>query len=128
MLGGPTTPIGNIPYFKTVEYQIDYIPQLVALLQSGVATAIHPKDEPTSAYNDALRVKADTSLWASGCKSWYLGKDGKVYIYPWPHRQFQAEMRERCCQSNGNSSPAGRNFPNPSLVLAHDGPPLSQGG
>jgi cyclohexanone monooxygenase len=94
MLGGPTTPIGNFPYFKTVEHQLEYILQLVALLQSGAATAIDPKGEPTSAYNAALRVKADASLWASGCKSWYLGKDGKVYTYPWPFTQFQAEMRE----------------------------------
>jgi len=94
MLGGPTTPIGNFPYFTTVEHQINYALRLVAQLQSGAATAIDPKDEPTNAYNDALRVKADTSLWASGCKSWYLGKDGKVYTYPWPFQQFQAEMRE----------------------------------
>jgi cyclohexanone monooxygenase len=94
MLGGPTTPIGNFPYFKTVEHQLEYILQLVALLQSGAATAVDPKGEPTNAYNAALRVKADTSLWASGCKSWYLGKDGKVYTYPWPFSQFQAEMRE----------------------------------
>jgi cyclohexanone monooxygenase len=93
MLGGPTTPIGNIPYFMTIEYQIDYILQLLALLQSGEATAIHPKDEPTRAYGEALRIKADTSLWASGCKSWYQGKDGKVGIYPWPYPQFQVEMR-----------------------------------
>ena len=33
-----------------------------------------------------------------------------------------------CCQSNGNSSPVWRNFPNPDLALAHDRPPLSQGG
>ena len=34
----------------------------------------------------------------------------------------------RWCQSNGNSSPAGRNFPPPSLALTHDGPPLGQRG
>ena len=34
---------------------------------------------------------------------------------------------ERCCQSNGNLSPVGRNDPNPRLALAHDLSPLSQG-
>ena len=34
----------------------------------------------------------------------------------------------RCCQSNRNLSPSRRNDPNPGLALAHDLPPLSQGG
>lgn len=94
MIGGPTTPIGNFPYFKTVEYQLGYILQLIAQLQSGNAKAIEPRVGPTEAYNEALLARTETSLWASGCKSWYLGKDGKVYLYPWPFEQFQAEMSE----------------------------------
>jgi hypothetical protein len=38
------------------------------------------------------------------------------------------EVSYGCCQSNGNSSPVWRNSPNPSLALAHDRAPLSQGG
>ena len=32
------------------------------------------------------------------------------------------------CQSKVNLSPVGRNLPSPELALAHDDPPLSQGG
>jgi pyruvate-ferredoxin/flavodoxin oxidoreductase len=39
---------------------------------------------------------------------------------------FTASQGLRCCQSNGNSSPVRRKWPNPGLALAHDRPPLSE--
>ena len=39
-----------------------------------------------------------------------------------------SEDFDRCCQSNGNSSPNWRSKGRGSLALAHDGAPLSQGG
>lgn len=94
MIGGPTTPIGNFPYFTTVEHQLEYILQLVELLQSGQAMAIEPRDEPTEAYNRLLSLEAKNTLWASGCKSWYLSDDGQVHIFPWRFEQFQADMKK----------------------------------
>jgi hypothetical protein len=38
------------------------------------------------------------------------------------------EGSARCCQSNENLSPLGGKFPHPSLRLARNLPPLSQGG
>jgi hypothetical protein len=45
----------------------------------------------------------------------------------WLYFRFTLSFRG-CCQSNRNLSPLGRNDPNPRLALAHDLPPLSQGG
>lgn len=94
MIGGPTTPVGNFPYFKAVEHQLGYILHLVARLQSGEARAIEPRGEPTDAYNELLLADASNTLWASGCKSWYLSDDGKVRMYPWPFERFQSDMSE----------------------------------
>ncbi|MDB5480937.1 MAG: hypothetical protein JWO83_1990 [Caulobacteraceae bacterium] len=41
---------------------------------------------------------------------------------------IDSEAAHRCCQSNGNASPVWRTDPNPRRDLAHDGPPLGQGG
>src|SRR5471030_2767713 len=62
--------------------------------------------------------------------------DGYGSIRGYFVRPFSADTRDAtpaklpggCCQSNGNSSPVRRNSPNPRLALAHDLPPLSQGG
>ena len=44
------------------------------------------------------------------------------------HRTGSPDLATGCCQSNGNSSPLGRRKPKPDLALAHDCPPLRQGG
>ena len=92
MLGGPSTPIGNFSYLMTVEHQLSYVQQLVEVIQSGKANSIAAKPESTEAYIAALREKAKYSIWASGCKSWYLDKNGNVASYPWPYENFKREM------------------------------------
>jgi len=67
--------------------------QLVRLLQSGQAREISPKTEPTEAYNAALREKVAGSIWASGCRSWYIDAKGNVASYPWSFERFEHDMR-----------------------------------
>lgn len=40
------------------------------------------------AVNDAL----PNTLWASGCRSWYLGADGKPVLWPWTMGRFECEL------------------------------------
>jgi cyclohexanone monooxygenase len=93
MLGGPHSPIGNFSFLMTIERQLDYVLQLVRLLQSGQAREISPKTEPTEAYNAALREKVAGSIWASGCRSWYIDAKGNVASYPWSFERFEHDMR-----------------------------------
>jgi cation diffusion facilitator CzcD-associated flavoprotein CzcO len=92
MLGGPNSPIGNFSFLMTVEHQLNYVLQLVALIQTGQARAVAAKMEPTRAYNAALKAKMDGSIWASGCRSWYIDKNGNVASYPWSYETFERDM------------------------------------
>ena len=92
MLGGPNSPIGNFSFLMTVEHQLSYVLQLVALIQTGKARAVAAKMEPTRAYNVALKAKMDGSIWASGCRSWYIDKNGNVASYPWSYETFEKDM------------------------------------
>jgi cation diffusion facilitator CzcD-associated flavoprotein CzcO len=92
MLGGPNSPIGNFSYLMTVEHQLSYVMQLVELIKTGKAKALAAKPAATEAYNAALRERASHSIWASGCRSWYLDRNGHVATYPWPYEDFQREM------------------------------------
>jgi cyclohexanone monooxygenase len=92
MLGGPTTPIGNFSYLMTMEHQLHYVMELVKLIASGDARVVAPKPEPTAAYNAALREKVKGSIWASGCRNWYLDKTGTPASYPWTYERFSREM------------------------------------
>jgi hypothetical protein len=43
---------------------------------------------------DAERRKAaTTTIWASGCKSWYLDATGLPTAWPWTFDRFRDEMR-----------------------------------
>ena len=92
MLGGPNSPIGNFSFLMTVEHQLNYVLQLVALLQAGKAEAIAAKPEATTTYNAALKAKMGGSIWASGCNSWYIDKNGNVASYPWSYKTFEQHM------------------------------------
>ena len=92
MLGGPNSPIGNFSFLRTVEHQLNYVLQLVALLRDGQACEIAARPESTAVYNDALKAKMAGSIWASGCNSWYIDKNGAVASYPWSYETFERDM------------------------------------
>ena len=93
MIGGPNSPIGNFSFIMTAERQLDYVLQLIGKLQSGEAREISVKPEPTAAYNATVKEKMAGSIWASGCKSWYIDKNGNVASYPWSYDVFERDMR-----------------------------------
>jgi hypothetical protein len=39
------------------------------------------------------REAAKTTIWNSGCKSWYLDMDGLPTAWPWTFDRFREEMR-----------------------------------
>ena len=92
MMVGPNSPIGNFSLIMVAEHQIGYILQLVELLRDGGAQAIEPKPEACAAFNDALRDAMGNTVWVSGCRSWYLDRNGQPILWPWSLERFQAEM------------------------------------
>jgi len=71
-----------------------------------------PTFEATERFNEELRAAAPTTIWASGCQSWYLGKDGVPH--PWPftperHREMLAHPKLAEWElSGGHSAHAAR--------------------
>ncbi|MCK1715945.1 MULTISPECIES: NAD(P)/FAD-dependent oxidoreductase [unclassified Bradyrhizobium] len=91
MIGGPYSPIGNFSFLMTAERQISYVLQLVELLSSQ-ARAVAPRRDATLAYFNALKERAKTSIWASGCRSWYIDAHGNIASYPWGYDVFERDM------------------------------------
>lgn len=92
MLGGPNSPIGNFSFIMTAELQLGYVLQLIARLQSGEAREITAQAGATAAYNVELKARMSTSIWASGCRSWYIDQNGNVASYPWSYLTFEQDM------------------------------------
>jgi cyclohexanone monooxygenase len=94
MIGGPNSPIGNFSWLVTAENQLGYAMKLMDRLRAGNARQIAPKIEATRAFNDALAAKMGDTIWASGCRSWYLDAQGRVASWPWTYDTFLKDMSE----------------------------------
>ena len=92
MLNGPNSPVGNFSLIQTAELQFDYIMELIELIRDGKATAVAPTEEAAQRF-DAERVEAAKgTVWATGCRSWYLDDRGIPFAWPFPFSRFRAEM------------------------------------
>ncbi|MSR13951.1 MAG: NAD(P)/FAD-dependent oxidoreductase [Gammaproteobacteria bacterium] len=92
MLVGPYSPIGNFSVILISELQLNYLQQLLAPLQRGDCRAIAPTFEATNAFLSELRGAMGNTVWATGCKSWYLDKTGSPEMWPFTFERFRDDM------------------------------------
>jgi cation diffusion facilitator CzcD-associated flavoprotein CzcO len=92
MLNGPNGPVGNFSLIDVAELQFDYIRQLLELVAGGECRQVCASPEAAARF-EADRVEAARkTIWASGCKSWYLDDRGVPMAWPWSFDRFREEM------------------------------------
>jgi cation diffusion facilitator CzcD-associated flavoprotein CzcO len=93
MLNGPNAPVGNFSLIEVAELQVGYILQLVEAVRSGACDEVSASHEAMARFDAERRVAARTTIWNSGCKSWYLDATGLPTAWPWTFDRFRDEMR-----------------------------------
>ena len=93
MLQGPNSPVGNFSLIEVAELQVGYVMQLIEMLRSGACDQVSPSPEAMARFDAERRVAARTTIWNSGCKSWYLDASGLPTAWPWTFDRFRDEMR-----------------------------------
>ena len=91
---GPHSPIGNQSICTVSETQIEFALALIDIWRRGGVEAMWPTAHATERFNAELRAAVPHTIWASGCMSWYIGKDGVPHPWPWTperHREMLAE-------------------------------------
>jgi cation diffusion facilitator CzcD-associated flavoprotein CzcO len=94
MLIGPHSPFGNQSLFTISEVQADFAMRCIERWRAGSVDAMYPTREATDSFNDEMRAVIPNTIWASGCKSWYIGADGLPSVWPWEaahHREILQE-------------------------------------
>ncbi|GLT02073.1 hypothetical protein GCM10007897_34760 [Sphingobium jiangsuense] len=43
---------------------------------------------------DAIARRMPGTIWATGCKSSYMDRNGQIALWPWSYEQFQEQLRE----------------------------------
>ncbi len=94
MLNGPNSPVGNFSLIDVAELQVAYILQLVEQVRSGACAEISAAPAAMERFDADRREAARATIWNSGCKSWYLDRDGLPTAWPWTYDRFRAEMSQ----------------------------------
>lgn len=92
LIGGPTSPIGNFSWLLTAETQFAYILQLIQRLARGDVAALAPRAEAARNFNAAVRERLPATIWATGCHSWYIDKNGAIASWPWTFERFERDL------------------------------------
>jgi cation diffusion facilitator CzcD-associated flavoprotein CzcO len=83
MLMGPHSPIANQSLVPVAEDQADYAMWWIEQIRAGRVASAAPTETATKRYNDDIKAALPQTIWASGCNSWYIGKDGLPEVFPW---------------------------------------------
>jgi len=93
MLNGPNGPVGNFSLIEIAEHQWNYISQLIELIRAGKYREISVRHEAQEAFDEARIAAAKTTIFGSGCNSWYLDAQGVPATWPWTRARFFEEMK-----------------------------------
>ncbi len=92
MLNGPNGPVGNFSLIGIAERQLGYVMQLMDKIRKGECREISASRSATADYEESRTQAAKKSIWATGCNSWYLDKNGVPASWPWTQAHFNEEM------------------------------------
>jgi len=92
MLNGPNGPVGNFSLIEIAEKQFDYILQLIELGESERWSEVSVTHEALDRFEAERSEAAKSTIWSSGCRSWYLDDRGIPVTWPWTFERFREEM------------------------------------
>jgi cation diffusion facilitator CzcD-associated flavoprotein CzcO len=92
MLNGPNGPVGNFSLITIADMQLHYVLQLVEEIRAGRARELSASDAAMATFSDEFDRAARNTIWATGCRSWYLDSRGIPAVWPFTYQRFVDEM------------------------------------
>jgi len=92
MLNGPAGPVGNFSLIDVAERQWGYIDRLLEPIRAGRHSTVAVRPAVLADYENRRIAAARTTIWATGCTSWYLDSEGVPASWPWTYDHFAEEM------------------------------------
>ena len=78
MLYGPNTNLGHNSIVYMLESQIRYIKQAILRMRLAPGTSFDLRGDTQSRFNEKLQQALRSTVWAAGCRSWYIADSGKI--------------------------------------------------
>ena len=89
LLNGPNGPVGNFSLIEVAELQMGYLVQLLDLLRRDDVDEISATAAAAARFEEERTEAAKRTIWATGCRSWYLDDRGIPAAWPWTFRRYR---------------------------------------
>lgn len=87
LIAGPATGTGHTTMLFMIETQVNYIMQALRQMNDRNVCEIEVREDVERDYNVRLQEKLGKTVWATGCRSWYKHRNGKI-VALWPGYSF----------------------------------------
>ncbi len=94
LIVGPNTGLGHTSLVFMIESQVQYVVDAVRTMRARGWTAVDVRADKQDHYNERIQARLARTVWASGCKSWYLTRSGRNTTL-WPGFTFEYRLRTR---------------------------------
>jgi cation diffusion facilitator CzcD-associated flavoprotein CzcO len=99
LLNGPNTGLGHNSVVFMLEAQMRYVMDAVLRMRNDGIRALEVRRDVEQTFNARLQERLADTVWASGCRSWYLDANGRnttlwpgyTVEYWWRTRRFRPE-------------------------------------
>jgi cation diffusion facilitator CzcD-associated flavoprotein CzcO len=88
MIIGPNTGLGHNSMVYMIESNVAYVLAAVLLIKAKQLHSVEVKPDVVRNFNATIQKRLSTTVWNSGCKSWYLAAGGKNNTL-WPGFTFE---------------------------------------
>lgn len=91
---GPNTGLGHTSMLVMIEAQVRLVVSCLETMRARNIALVEPRADVVRDYNDELQRRLGKTVWATGCKSWYLDDSGKnTTVWPGFTLEFAARTR-----------------------------------
>jgi cation diffusion facilitator CzcD-associated flavoprotein CzcO len=94
MIVGPNTALGHSSMIYMIESQIAYVVDAVSEMKKRAWRDVEVRADVLVAYNAELHAKFPSTIWNTGCTSWYRTRTGKNTVL-WPGFTFDFRRKTR---------------------------------
>ncbi|MEV7004430.1 NAD(P)/FAD-dependent oxidoreductase [Streptomyces sp. NPDC093982] len=107
---GPNTGLGNNSMIIIIEAQLNYLVDFLRQLDTlGDKVALDARPSAVRAWNDGLQERMRTTVWNTGCESWYLDANGRnTTVWPGTTSEFRKATRQVDLTEYAVLRPSGR--------------------
>ncbi|MEO9327301.1 flavin-containing monooxygenase [Gordonia aurantiaca] len=100
VLDGPNAALGHNSAIYMIETQLDYVLGALDFIDANGVRALEVSPEAEEAYTREIDERSASTVWLTGCDSWYVDPESRRLTLLWPGTA--ASFRER----NGTFDPA----------------------